>query len=606
MTALSGTLDPSLAFLGLDPFAPEPPAEAAPPEMPDWLAQDSGWVWAPADCACTDHCSCEVRVPTFATRWNAVEAVVQGGPSATDANVRWAVPGLWGEPPAPAAAAFVVGGLVERLQDTLGLLETTLPAELPGPQALAETEALLAVSQRLRVQLLPRLRDVDARKLHQLRDAKSAGSWLKRTAPDAHSSDLTLARRLGEARYLAAALDAGVVSLQGADLVQKSLGTLRRYLDRPDGLIDGQPGEPLVEATLSNVLELVCRQYLGLADDDPRLQTLDTRLGAINAGGGSQQARLEQAFVVLAEHLPPTPLKAALAEIVDALVPNLLELAEERSRARRALKVVPIETGWKISGELTFECGERLVTALAAEVRRDDANPTDTAAWAEARAQAERQSRDIFEVLTEQDDLNDPAPWDPAGEPAVSKRPRARPERLHDALNNLLARFLGAGLGGVHDKVPVQVTVTLSDGQVEGRPGALPGKGGSGRPLARSLLRRWWCDSHVTALSMSRGGRPLGVAHRGRTLTGSERTALQVQSDNRCAAVECCSGTPDPLQRLVPHHVRRYADDGITSMEESLLLCDTAHHDIHTGKRKLHLRDGRTVDESGWIVEDTD
>ena len=35
-----------------------------------------------------------------------------------------------------------------------------------------------------------------------------------------------------------------------------------------------------------------------------------------------------------------------------------------------------------------------------------------------------------------------------------------------------------------------------------------------------------------------------------------------------------------------------------------LLLCDTAHHDIHTGKRKLHLRDGRTVNENGWITAD--
>jgi hypothetical protein len=603
VTALSGTLDPSLAFLGLDPFAPELPPETVDLEMPEGLMDDPGWVWAPVDCACSDHCSCVMRVPTFSSRW---DAAVQGALPATEEQVHWAVPGLWGEPGAPAPVAFVVGGLVEHLQDTVALLETAVPAELPGPQALAETEALLEVSQRLRVQLLARLRDVDARKLHELREARSASAWLKRAASDADPCDLRLARRLGDAPSLRAALDAGVVSLRGADLVQAALNKVRRYLDRPDGLIDGQPGEVLVEAVAGNVLDLVCRQYLGLAEDDPRLHALDQRLGAILAGGGTQRVRLEQAFVVLAEHLPLEVLKGALDEVVDALLPNLLELADQRSRARRTFKLTPIETGWKASGELSHECGERLITALASEVRRDEANPVDTAAWADARAQAERQDRDIFEVLAEHDELSDPGPWDPVGEQAAPPRPRARPEQLHDALNNLLARYLGAGLGGVHDKVPVQVTVTMSSDLVEGRPGALPGKGGSGRPLARSLLRRWWCDSQVTALIMSRGGRPLGVAHSGRTLTGTERTALQAQSDNRCAAVGCCPGTPDPLRRLVPHHVRRYADDGITSIDESLLLCDTAHHDIHTGKRKLHLRDGRTVNEAGWIVVDTD
>jgi len=608
VTVLSDTLDPSLAFLGLDPFALELPPETVDLEMPEGLMDDPGWVWvwAPVDCACSDHCSCVMRVPTFSSRWDAATAAAaaQGAPPATEEQVHWVVPGLWGEPATPAPVVFVVGGLVEHLQDTVALLETAVPAELPGPQALAETEALLGVSQRLRVQLLARLRDVDARKLHELHEARSAGSWLKQTASDADPSDLTLARRLGDAPSLAAALDAGVVSLRSADVVQAALNKVRRYLDRPDGLIDGQPGEVLVEAVVGNVLDLVCRQYLGLAEDDPRLHALDQRLGSILARGGSQRVRLEQAFVVLAEHLPLNALDAALDEIVDALLPNLLELADQRSRARRAFTMTPIETGWKVCGELSFECGERLITALASEVRRDETNPVDTAAWAEARAQAERQGRDIFEVLAEHDDLSDPGPWDPAGEQAVPARPRSRPEQLHDALNNLLDRYLGAGLGGVHDKVPVQVTITTSSDLVEGRAGALPAKGGSGRPLARSLLRQWWCDSHITALIMCRGRRPLGVAHSGRTLTGTERTALQAQSDNRCAAMGCCPGTPDLLRRLVPHHVRRYADDGITSIEESLLLCDTAHHDIHTGKRKLHLRDGRTVNEDGWIAPD--
>jgi hypothetical protein len=172
---------------------------------------------------------------------------------------------------------------------------------------------------------------------------------------------------------------------------------------------------------------------------------------------------------------------------------------------------------------------------------------------------------------------------------------------LHDALHQLIERYLGAGLGGSCDKVPVQVTVTIPVATVQGEPGALPGTGPSGRPLARSLLRRWWCDAHVTALVLSQGYQVLGVAHTGRTLTARERQASRVQFDNRCAGSGCCRGRPDPLTPLVPHHVRRYADDGRTALDQTLWVCATTHNDLHVGKRPVRLRDGSLVDENGWI-----
>lgn len=81
----------------------------------------------------------------------------------------------------------------------------------------------------------------------------------------------------------------------------------------------------------------------------------------------------------MAEQLPAGEvLKAALDEQVYALVPNLLEQAQAKAEAKRAFRLTPTTTGWKVSGELTAECGERLHAALSAEAHRDSTNPHDT------------------------------------------------------------------------------------------------------------------------------------------------------------------------------------------------------------------------------------
>jgi hypothetical protein len=44
-----------------------------------------------------------------------------------------------------------------------------------------------------------------------------------------------------------------------------------------------------------------------------------------------------------------------------------------------------------------------------------------------------------------------------------------------------------------------------------------------------------------------------------------------------------------------------HAQYGQTSLDETLLLCPTLHHDLHTGKKTLRLRNGRLLNEHGWL-----
>jgi hypothetical protein len=566
----------------------------------------------------------------------------------------WAVPGVTPDVPA-GPAAIVVGEVVAAMQSLTAQLAEVQPKELSPALALGEAEALLGVQQALRVQMTRRLADVHARELYEVANRNSTKTWLRQVAPDTALSDITLGRTLAALPTLDAAVQGGRVSLGAAQEVRKALAKLERYVDRKDGLIDGQPAEPTLAAVIAQVLDIVAKQHLGLADDDPLLLALDQRLGEIVLGalhGVSQAVRLEQAFVALAEKVPPTRVKPGLELLLGALLPNELERQLEAAEQARSLSLTPKPGGgWSLRAELSPEAGEQLHAALSAEVIRDSANPLDTKAWQELRAQAEAEGRDVLELLREHHDTPTPLPdpWaagdtsasdtadpdpagcaDPAGDSADPadadglrpteawgiplpdeptrtrsdgslQRPRTRGKRLHDAFGNLLSRYLGSGLGGEHDKVPVQLAITLSSDLVDGKPGASPATSTTGRPLPRSLLRRLWCDAHVTVLLMSKGFRPLGVVHTGRTLTAQERKASLVASDYRCSGVDCCDGLPHPCKPLLPHHLITFASGGTTSIEENVWLCDSLHDDIHVGKRTVPLRDGRWINENGVV-----
>ena len=370
------------------------------------------------------------------------------------------------------------------------------------------------------------------------------------------------------------------MSLLAARKVIAAITRCRPQVDRPNGLIDGQPGGEVVPAVVRNVVDLVCQHLRGVAEDDPRLLKLVAETGQIARAGGSDVLQLEKAFSLLARWVPPSSLAHRLDELVMAVLSSELEEHNQRGLDDAALTLTSNGdgTGWRVRGRMSPECGERLHTALTAEAARDPQNPQDSAKAAALRSLGLR-------------------PWDGV---SGTGRPRNRAERLHDALDRLLERYLGANLAGTTGKVPVQISVMIRDTTVEGRPGALPAVADSRALIACSMVRRWWCDSSVMAFVRGAGGKVVGTVHAKRMLTGRERHAPQIETGGTCAGQGCCRGRPDPLTVLRPHRAPRFSDDGVSRLEDTIAICDALHHDPHEVRKTIRPRDGRYLNERGW------
>jgi hypothetical protein len=462
------------------------------------------------------------------------------------------------------------------------------PVADDGVQARVDAEALLAVQQQLRFLTLRHVGEVASRGLHEEAGFRTARSWLRQQHPDADLRDVTLAERLREFPEVRTAISHRRLTLRAAGPVLSVLRRCRPRLDAPDGLIDGQPGHAVLEAVLRHVAELLCVDVGGLHQDDPRLSQILERLGheLAQQRSASQAESLEAALTWLGEEMSASGLPSALDRILLAVLPSELDERDKRGQERRSLRLFPLPdgTGWRLEGDLTLEAGEMFWTAMRGAAVTDPENPSDTAAWAAARDMAE--------------DSGTSVPLD-LQEPAL--QPRTRGHRMHDAFALVLRRYLDAGLGGLSGKAPVQVNVTVHEDFLSGQVGALPPVADSGALIPRRLLRRWWSDCGVTAFVLGLGGKALRVVHGQRTLTAVERGALSIEGGGRCLVEGCCPPRPDPLRPLIPHHAFGFAENQITGIEEAVPLCEASHFVVHVRKMTVRLRDGRWMNESGFV-----
>ncbi|MCY7366141.1 MAG: 13E12 repeat family protein, partial [Frankiaceae bacterium] len=334
------------------------------------------------------------------------------------------------------------------------------------------------------------------------------------------------------------------------------------------------------------IRSIVCQALGGLAEDDPRLTALLSELAGIVGRPVTQLARLEAGFVLLAQQLEPHLLPGALGQLVDALLPDELEQRAQDGHANRGfgLQLKDDGSGWVITDrDLDLECGELLQAVLAAELAVDPDSPADTEAFEQLRAEGWQDG--------------DPLP------DSELLGPRSLRQKRHDALKNGLRRYLNSGIAGLRDKVAPHLAVTVGIDLLQADPGALPAVSTTtGARLPASLVRRWACDGALGRFVLGLGGRVIETSHTERTLKPHERRIKKIETGNRCQIAGCrCGPGSGATSRLVPHHPDAYARSGTTSLSDTVWICERHHHDLHTGKKALRLRDGRWLDEHGWI-----
>jgi hypothetical protein len=309
----------------------------------------------------------------------------------------------------------------------------------------------------------------------------------------------------------------------------------------------------------------------------------------VAAVAASPAERLEAAYVLIGQAVAPAALVSQLQLIADALVPEQLLDAEQTCHDGRSLVLTKkrLEPGWRLRGELTDEVG----AALQAEL---DARAAVRARREAALRKATRDGQsdpDLFGTVgpgpvQDQTAQAGPAPWLGADQLA------------HDLLGELLDHLTGDREPGLPAPTPFTVIADLAT--VEGRSGALPGTlllPTGPVPLSTEALRRHGCHSRLTAVLLDAARHPVGASGTHRHATDKERRALHALWGLYCAVLGCAS------TETVPHHVPPWFKTGHTKLGDLVPLCKGNHHDVHDGHRTLLLRDGRRIDENGWVQD---
>jgi hypothetical protein len=273
----------------------------------------------------------------------------------------------------------------------------------------------------------------------------------------------------------------------------------------------------------------------------------------------AQFHRSEQSLVEAARRLPARQLQHTVSHWRQKLDWEQGLRETERLLEQRRLTVSTTILGMvRVDGDLDPETGETMLAALRdhldAERRRKD--PSDQ------RTPTQRRVDALGEICRRWLDSTD--------------RPRVAGERPH-----------------------VSIVVDLQ---------ALRGKDG-GRsefdhvgPIHPEIVRRWACDALVSRIITQGGSEPLDVGRRTPVVPAPMRRAVIVR-DGHCRCPSC--DRPPPW--CDAHHIRHWADGGVTAVSNLVLLCRPHHRLVHQpGGFTLELRDGRPAFKrpDGSVLED--
>jgi hypothetical protein len=160
--------------------------------------------------------------------------------------------------------------------------------------------------------------------------------------------------------------------------------------------------------------------------------------------------------------------------------------------------------------------------------------------------------------------------------------PRTHPRRMADALVELARRALRYGDLPEHGGQPPTLVLSLGYEQLLAQLGTAGLD--SGERLSAAAARRLACDALIIPAVLGGASQPLDLGRAQRTVSGPLRRAL-ILRDKGCAFPHC-DRSPEWCQG---HHITHWADNGETSLRNSVLLCGFHHTVTHHGEWQVYI-----------------
>jgi hypothetical protein len=253
----------------------------------------------------------------------------------------------------------------------------------------------------------------------------------------------------------------------------------------------------------------------------------------------------EAAYLVrLAEQLPPNLLRSELAAWASLTDPDGETQREQAKRQRRYLNLTALPDGMtRLDGLLTAADAEQVRSSLHHLVQQQ---------W------------------------NDGTGREPG-------------QRRADSLVDLCFAYAAGTVTGGRERPHAIVSVdwaTLTSRTGRARV--------DGRSISAEEARQLCCDAGISRVVTRGRSQPLDVGMTQRTVTAAQWAAMLAR-DGGCVWPGC----DRPIDWCVAHHVRHWADDGPTDLENLATTCGSHH--------TLGHREGwtyRWYDEIGWVVVD--
>lgn len=258
----------------------------------------------------------------------------------------------------------------------------------------------------------------------------------------------------------------------------------------------------------------------------------------------AQFQRSEAVLVEAAKRLPAPQLHHAVAHWRQQLDWSQGLKDADHLREQRYLKVSTTMLGVvRVDGDLDPETGEVVLTAL-----RDCQD-------------SERRKKDP-------DDHRTPA------------------QRRVDALGEICRRWLNSSGRPTAAGERPHIAVIVDLRALEGRPGYRSELEHVG-PIHPEIVRRLACDASISRVVTRGPSDPLDVGRRTSVVPATMRRAVIVR-DGHCRFPGC--DRPPPW--CDAHHVKHWADGGVTSVSNLALLCRRHHRLVHEGGFRVEMEKG--------------